>query len=316
MKIGVLTSGGDAPGMNAALRAVQRTCEHYKIPVYGIKDGFKGLVDNEIIKLNYDDVQGLFMTGGTILGTARLEDFKKKSVLKKASNNLKKQGITNLICIGGDGTFRGGRDLIEFGINVVCIPATIDNDICGTDVTIGFNTALNTIVEAIDKLRDTSSSHQRASVIEVMGRHKGDLAVYAGLCTGAEFVITPEHPYEKNLLIKKMTEYKKQGRRKVFIVVTENQFDSNKLAEEISKKSGFTTRATILGYIQRGGSPVPQDRILATMFGIKAVELLKSNIKNVGLGIIDNEIVYNNFDNMFKDKKEKFGLYELNKKMS
>ncbi|MDR2822542.1 MAG: ATP-dependent 6-phosphofructokinase, partial [Acholeplasmatales bacterium] len=197
MKIGVLTSGGDSPGMNAAIRAVVRAGEKYKYEIYAVKDGFRGLLDNEISLLTHEDVSGMLSLGGTKLGTSRVPEFTELEVRKLAVKNLNALGISTLVCIGGDGTYHGAMELQKMGINCIGLPGTIDNDIAGTDFTIGFHTALNTIVEAIDKLRDTSSSHQRCSIVEVMGRRAGDLALYSGICGGAEFIITRDNPLEK-----------------------------------------------------------------------------------------------------------------------
>ena len=225
MRFGVLTSGGDAPGMNATIRAVVRTALHYGHDIYGIRDGFQGLINNDMVLLLHDDVSGMLTKGGTFLGTARSEEFKTRKGQELAIRNLQKRKIDTLIVIGGNGTFLGAQALTELGVKVIGIPATIDNDLGGSDYTIGFHTALNTIVDAIDKLRDTSSSHQRCSIIETMGREGGDLALFAGVCGGAEFIITKEHMIEKDVMIKKLREWKKEGRSHAIIVTTENIFN-------------------------------------------------------------------------------------------
>ncbi len=316
MKIGVLTSGGDAPGMNAAVRAVVRTGEFYGHEVYGIKDGYRGLVADEMILLDHKSVSGMLSRGGTFLGTSRLPEFFQLETRKKAAKNLKDRGIEALITIGGDGTYRGAMALSKLGVKTIGLPGTIDNDIAGTDYTIGFATAVETIVDAIDKLRDTSSSHQRVSIIEVMGRRCGDLAVNAGICGGAEFIITPENPVDKNSMIKTITHYKEEGRRHAVIVVTENILNVHELAEEISKLSGFSSRATVLGYIQRGGSPCPDDRILASRMGEYAIELLNDGIYGVCVGVRDNRMVYLLFANIVDQVRPKSALYTLVKKVS
>lgn len=316
MRLAVLTSGGDAPGMNPALRAVVRAALHYGHHIYGIKNGYQGLIDNEMTLLLREDVSGLLTKGGTFLGTARSKDFETLAGRDLAIRNLKKRNIQALIVIGGDGTFRGAKALAEMGVNVIGIPATIDNDLGGTDFTIGFHTALNTIVEAIDKLRDTSSSHQRCSIVETMGRRRGDLAIFAGICGGAEFIITNEHQVDKDKMIKKLSDWKKEGRRHAIIVTIENIFNVHDLAEEISVKSGFATRATVLGYIQRGGAPVPTDRVLATRLGVYAVELAIEGIFGVGVGVRQDKLVYASFDEIFEEKVERDLYYQLVDKVS
>ena len=316
MRFGVLTSGGDAPGMNVALRAVVRTAIHYGHHIYGIKNGYQGLIENDMVLLLREDVSGMLTKGGTFLGTARSKDFLKLEVRELAIRNLQKRNIDALIVIGGDGTFRGAQALIEMGVNVIAIPATIDNDLGGTDFTIGFNTALNTLVEAIDKLRDTSSSHQRCSIIETMGREGGDLAIYAGICGGAEFIITKQHSVDKDKMIQTLAQWKKEGRRQAIIVATENIFNVHDLAEEITQKSGFATRATVLGYIQRGGAPVPQDRVLATQLGVYAVELAMEGIYGVGVGVRQETLVNAKVVDILSEVDDRSPLYELVDKVS
>ncbi len=316
MKIGVLTSGGDAPGMNAAIRAVVRTGLYYGIDVYGIKNGYQGLLINDMILLGHNDVSGMLTKGGTFLGTARSKEFMTADGKDKVILNLKERKIDALVVIGGDGTFYGAEALSQLGVKVIGIPATIDNDLGGSDYTIGFNTALNTIVDAIDKLRDTSSSHQRCSIVETMGRNGGDLALFAGVCGGAEFIITPQHPIDKNYMINKLAEWNREGRRHAIIVTTENIFNVYELAEEISEKSGFATRATVLGYIQRGGNPVPTDRILATQLGSYAVQLLVNGIHGVGVGIRQDQLTHASFNEVLNEKVDRSHLYELIDKVS
>ncbi len=311
MRFGVLTSGGDAPGMNATIRAVVRTALHYGHDIYGIRDGFQGLINNDMVLLLHDDVSGMLTKGGTFLGTARSEEFKTRKGQELAIRNLQKRKIDTLIVIGGNGTFLGAQALTELGVKVIGIPATIDNDLGGSDYTIGFHTALNTIVDAIDKLRDTSSSHQRCSIIETMGREGGDLALFAGVCGGAEFIITKEHMIEKDVMINKLKEWKKEGRSHAIIVTTENIFNVFELAKEISDKSGFATRATVLGYIQRGGNPVPEDRILATQLGSYAVQLAMDDISGVGIGLRQNTLTHATFDIVLNETVDRSLLYEL-----
>ncbi len=278
MKIGVLTSGGDAPGMNAAVRAVVRTAIHYGFEAYGIFDGYKGLVENNIRKLNRNDVGQILNRGGTILGSSRLPSFREKEVRQIAVDNLKRLGIDALVVIGGDGTYRGGMSLNEMGINVVAIPGTIDNDIASTEYTIGFFTALDTAIDAIDKLRDTSFSHQRCTVVEVMGRECGDLSIYSGIACGAEIVITKETGFNKEDVLKQVKYAQSIGKRHLIVVVAENITDVFELAKDIDANSIYEARATVLGYIQRGGNPSSYDRILASKMGVHAVELLKDGL--------------------------------------
>lgn len=316
MKIAVLTSGGDAPGMNAGIRAVVRTGEMYGHEVYGVKNGYKGLVDGDFVKLTHQSVSGMLSRGGTFLGTSRLPEFKDINVRQEAVDQLTEFGIDALVTIGGDGTYHGASELTKMGVKVIGLPGTIDNDIAGTDYTIGFATAVETIVDAIDKLRDTSNSHQRVSIIEVMGRRSGDLAVFAGICGGAEYIITPENPVDKQEMLDTIRKYKNQGRRHAVIVVTEKLFDVHQLAKEISEESGFSSRATVLGYIQRGGSPCPDDRILGSRMGAYAVELLNDDIYGVCVGIRDSQMIHLPFANILGQNRPKSRLYKLVKKVS
>ncbi|HLS99921.1 MAG TPA: 6-phosphofructokinase [Acholeplasma sp.] len=315
MRIAVLTSGGDAPGMNAAIRAVVRNGIEQGHEVYGIWDGYRGLLEDRFFQLTSKDVSGMLSQGGTMLGTARVPEFKEVPVQMVAYDNLKNRGIDALIVIGGDGSYRGALALHELGIQTIGIPGTIDNDVYGTDYTIGFHTALDTIVDAIDKLRDTSSSHRRCSIIEVMGRTSGDLALYAGICGGAEFIITPENPLDKEKLIKTLKKHHEEGRRHAIIVVTEQQFDVHKLAAEITIRSGFSSRATVLGYIQRGGSPVPADRILASRMGAFAVEKVMEGLSGVCVGVKNDELVTSPLSEIINHPKERAELYDLVRKI-
>jgi 6-phosphofructokinase 1 len=316
MKIGVLTSGGDSPGMNAAVRAVVRAGNLYGHEIYGIKDGYQGLIADDMVLLNHQSVSGMLSRGGTFLGTSRSAEFLKEEVRIVAAENLKNRGIEALIAIGGDGTYRGAMELSKLGVKTIGLPGTIDNDIAGTDFTIGFHTAVETIVDAIDKLRDTSTSHQRCSIVEVMGRYSGDLALYAGICGGAEFIITPESPMNKDQIISRLKKHKNEGRRHAIIVITEKIINVHDFAEEITEKSGFASRATVLGYIQRGGSPCPEDRILGSRMGTYAVELLNDEIFGVCVGVRDNRMVHLSFSNVVGQKRPKNELYSLVKKVS
>ncbi len=290
-KIGVLTSGGDSPGMNAAIRAVTRTALMSGIEVVGIRDGYKGLVEGLYLPFKRSSVSETISTGGTILGSARLPEFKEEAVLMKGVEKLKENNVDAIVVIGGDGTYRGAASLTKHGINCIGLPGTIDNDIEGTDFTIGFDTALNTIVECVDKLRDTSNSHHRCSVVEVMGNHCGDLAIYSGISCGAEVVITPETGYDEEAILEKLKYLEKLGKSHAIVIVSEKICDVQNLADKISKATGFAGRATILGHIQRGGSPTPTDRVLASRMGARAVELLIEGKGGECVGIRNNEIV-------------------------
>ncbi len=292
MRIGVLTSGGDAPGMNATIRAVVRAAIQSGDTIFGIYDGYRGLVEGKMMEFTRKDVSEIIARGGTILGTARLPEFKYETVRELAVKQLERNDIEALVTIGGDGTYTGALKLHEMGIKTIGIPGTIDNDIASTDFTIGFSTALNTACDAIDKLRDTSSSHQRCSIIEVMGRHCGDLALYSGICCGAEYIITNETGLDKEKLLKDLKQNRLAGRKHAIVVMSENITDVHALAKEIEEYSGYECRATVLGYVQRGGSPTPEDRLLAARLGKYAVDLLHEGITGVAVGVRKNELTY------------------------
>ena len=290
--IGILASGGDAPGMNAAIRAVARAGLARGFDVYGIYDGYKGLVEGNYYKMNKSSVSDILFRGGTILGTARLPEFVEDEVQMKAIEQMEKVGMDSLVVIGGDGTYRGAYDLSKKGISCIGIPATIDNDCPGTDYTIGFHTALNTIVEAVDKLRDTSASHHRCSVVQVMGNHCGDLALYSSICCGAEIVITPEVGFNEYEVIESLKEFDKQKKHNhSIVIVTEKLTNVEALAKKISAETSFSGRATVLGHIQRGGSPVPFDRLLASRIGDYAVEILANGASNRCVGIRSDSMI-------------------------
>lgn len=279
--IGVLTSGGDSPGMNAAIRAVVRTALHNNLKVKGIREGFAGLLNENIFDMTATDVSDIISRGGTVLYSARCEEFRQAEYQKKGAEILKKHNIDALVVIGGDGSFNGALRISENGINVVAIPGTIDLDIACTDYTIGFDTSINTAMEAIDKIRDTSSSHARCSVVEVMGRRAGYIALWTGIATGAEDILLPE---KENLtteeLIAKIDKMKETGRRHYIIINAEGIGNSDELASMIQEKTGIATRATILGHIQRGGSPSCKDRYYASIMGAKAVDTLLEGKNN------------------------------------
>lgn len=291
-KIAVLTSGGDAPGMNSAVRSVVRTCIANDIEIYGIEDGYYGLFHDKIRKLESNDVANIINRGGTFLGSARFPEFAEESVRVEAVKNLDKYGIEGLVVIGGDGSFMGAKRLAEMGYPTIGIPGTIDNDTPSSDFTIGFDTALNTIVEAVDKLRDTSGSHQRCSVVEVMGRNAGDLALWAGIATGAEATLIPEIHYDKDEILAKLKRDRDNGKRHFIVIVAEGLKVTEKIASSIEEITGIETRATILGHIQRGGVPTAFDRVLAGRMGSYAVELLIDGQCGRCIGIQKNKLVH------------------------
>lgn len=311
MRIAIMTSGGDAPGMNAAIRAATRTALAMGHKVYAIYDGYKGLIEGKFEKFTRSDVSETLNRGGTILGTARLPEFNELEIQKLAVKQLTARCIDGLICIGGDGTYRGAKALTDLGIKCIGIPGTIDNDIASTDFTIGFSTAVNTAVDAIDKLRDTSSSHQRCSIIEVMGRRCGDLALYAGICCGAEYIITDDTGLDKEHLLESLKENRLEGRRHAIIVISENITDVHALAQEVEEYTGYECRGTILGYVQRGGCPSPEDRLLASRMGSYAVELLDKGIYGCAIGITNNKLTYMSFDEALNKSKSSKELLDL-----
>lgn len=289
--IGILTSGGDAPGMNACIRAVTRIALDKGLRVMGIQRGYNGLINGEIFEMNRHSVSDIIQRGGTILRTARCAEFKTLEGRKKAYNVLKVFGIDGLVVIGGDGSFTGAKLLADLGVATVGIPGTIDNDLAYTDYTLGFDTALNTVLDAINKLRDTSTSHERVSVVEVMGRNCGDIALYSGIAGGAESVILPEKGYDFDNLCKTILEGKLRGKMHNLIILAEGVGGAQKLAKKIEEVTGLETRATVLGHIQRGGSPTAFDRILAARFGAKAVEVLLEDKKSRVIGIKNGQII-------------------------
>lgn len=289
--IGVLTSGGDAPGMNAAIRAVTRTCLNKGIKIYGVRLGYKGLHDGEFIEFDSHSTRNIINIGGTFLKSARFPEFKNPKVREEAIEQMKKVGMEALVVIGGDGSYNGALKLTEMGINCIGIPGTIDNDIPDTDFTIGFDTALNTIVDALDKLRDTSSSHQRCTILEVMGRRCGDLAVHAGLACGAEMIVTSESGFDEEEIIETLKRSKASDKKHALVVITEHITDVHELAKRVEEATGFETRANVLGHMQRGGRPSARDRVLATRMGIKAVELLEEGKGGLCISDVKGEIV-------------------------
>jgi 6-phosphofructokinase 1 len=310
-KIGVLTSGGDAPGMNAAIRAVVRTAIYHGLEVYGIMRGYAGMVENDIIQMNSRSVANIIQRGGTILKTARCKEFYEYEGRVKAYENLKEKGIDGLVVIGGDGSFKGAQKFSnEFDIPCIGLPGTIDKDIAGSDVTIGFDTAVNTAVEAIDKIRDTMDAHDRLFIVEVMGRDAGYIALHSGIATGAENILIPETKTDIEDLIHSLTEKEKRKKLVNLIVVAEGgEFgDANELAKIIKERiPNADTRVCILGHIQRGGSPTCEDRLIASHMGYYAVESLLVGRNNVMVGVVNNKIHYTPLDKAIKEK-QKIGL--------
>lgn len=310
--IGVLTSGGDAPGMNAAVRAVVRTAIASGMKVKGIRRGYNGLIEGDIIDLDVRSVSDIIHRGGTVLYTARSPRFKTEEGMKEAIDNCKKHGIEGIVVIGGDGSYRGARDLSLRGIPCVGVPGTIDNDISSTEYTIGFDTAMNTAMEMVDKIRDTAQSHDRCSVVEVMGRRAGYLALQTGIAVGATAVLVPEVEFKVEDVINKIKETKKTGKKHFIVVVAEGVGGVEEIAKQIEAETGVETRATILGHVQRGGNPTVRDRVMATEMGYAAVKLLKDGIGNRVIGWKQGEIVnYDIYEALNMKKPFDDAMYEI-----
>ena len=290
-KIGVLTSGGDGPGMNAAIRSVVRCSLSNGLEVSGIMRGYQGLIDEEIIRLNHRSVSNIINRGGTILKTARSKEFKTEEGQKQALATLKKHSIEALVVIGGDGSYRGAQELSEkYNIPTIGLPGTIDNDLCGTDQTIGCNTAVNTALESIDKIRDTAHSMERIFVIEVMGNHSGYIALEVAVGAGAEDVIIPERPFDYDLLCQNILRGNKLGKISWMIIVAEGAAKAYDVSDTIKKMTGLETRFVVLGHVQRGGTPVSADRILATRLGAQAVDLLMKGESGKAVGVLQDVV--------------------------
>lgn len=314
--IAVLTSGGDAPGMNAAVRAVVRMGIYKGMNVFGVRKGYSGLINGDFEKMDESSVSDILQRGGTILQTARSEEFKTEEGQFKAANMAKIFGIEALVVIGGEGSFAGAGGLTEKGVACIGVPGTIDNDLAYTDYSIGFDTAVNNVLDAINKIRDTSTSHERVSIIEVMGRNSGDIALYAGLAGGAEGVIVPEVEFKFENICKLLIERKNKGKLHSIIIMAEGVGDSKLLERQIMDNVDIEVRATILGYTQRGGNPTAFDRILASRLGARAVELLNEGKKGRVVGIKDNKIIDMGIGEALSMKKEfQRELYELAAKL-
>ena len=303
-RIGVLTSGGDAPGMNAAVRSVERSALDRGIECIGIRRGWSGLINGDFYRMDSGSVSRIINRGGTILYTARSEEFRTKEGQEKAYNTCKLLGLDGIVAIGGDGTFRGAQELSKCGVSVVGIPGTIDNDIVCTEYTIGFDTAANTAVECIDKLRDTMQSHERCAVVEVMGRHAGYLALYVGVAVGATAVLVPEHPYDfRSQVAEKIRHARLNGKTNFMIVVAEGAASAVEVGRQIQEELALDPRVTILGHIQRGGSPTAKDRVMATRMGYEAVRILAEGKTNRVICTKDDQIIDLDIDEGLAMKK-------------
>ncbi|WP_347862592.1 6-phosphofructokinase [Salimicrobium sp. PL1-032A] len=316
-RIGVLTSGGDAPGMNAAIRAVVRKAIYHDLEVYGVNYGFQGLINGDIRKMELGSVGDIIQRGGTMLYSARCEEFKTEEGQLQGIESLKKFGIEGLVVIGGDGSFMGAKKLTEKGYPCIGVPGTIDNDIPGTDFTIGFDTALNTISEAIDKIRDTATSHERTYIIEVMGRDAGDLALWAGLADGAESVLIPEAEDTIEDVVDRLRRGNERGKRHSIIILAEGVGNGVDFAREVEQKANLETRVTVLGHTQRGGSPSAADRVLGSRLGASAVDLLLKGSAGRMVGIQRNELVdHDILEVLDQEHTIDLDMYRLSKELS
>lgn len=316
-RIGVLTSGGDAPGMNAAVRAVVRKAIFHGVEVYGVIGGYAGLISGNFRKLEVGSVGDIIHRGGTFLFSARCEEFKTKEGQQKGIEQLKKHNIDGLVVIGGDGSYMGAKALTEQGYPCVGVPGTIDNDIPGTEFTIGFDTALNTVIDAIDKIRDTATSHERTFIIEVMGRNAGDIALWAGLAGGAETILIPEEGFNLEETIGRLKKGQERGKKHSIIVVAEGVASGVEIGKLIEENTDFDTRVSVLGHMQRGGSPTAQDRVLASRLGAYAVELLVEGKGGRAVGIEKNQLVdYDIIEALARKHTIDSNLYHLSKELS
>lgn len=302
-RIAVLTSGGDAPGMNAAIRAVTRKAIFEGLEVYGVYNGYQGLIEGDLVELSLGSVGDIIQRGGTFLRSARCPEFRTEEGRMKAVEQLKKFNIDALVVIGGDGSYRGAQKLTELGFPTIGLPGTIDNDIPGTDATIGFDTALNTALDAIDKIRDTASSHERTYVIEVMGRDAGDIALYSGLAGGAESILVPERPEDLNAIVERINHGIARGKKHSIVIVAEGAGSAEEIGKLIAEKTNSETRVTILGHIQRGGSPTAADRVLASRMGAYAVEILLEGKAGRVVGIRNNQMMDLDIDEALDNNK-------------
>lgn len=303
-RIGLLTSGGDSPGMNPCIRAVAREAYARGIEVVAFRRGYAGLLDNDFLILTAEHTSGIMQKGGTILLTARCEDFKYEEAQKEAIKNLFKNGCDGLIVIGGDGSFRGAQAIAGRGVDVIGIPGSIDNDIYGTDMSLGVDTAMNNIIQAVDKIKDTASSHERTFIIETMGRGSGYLALMSGIATGAEAVIIPEVRYDLEKIAARLKDRYKQGKVSNIIIVAEGASTAYQVGRQLSRIAGIESKITVLGHLQRGGSPSAFDRTLASRLGSAAVQKLTEGFSGCMVGLMKGEIKLSSFDTVFNNKKE------------
>lgn len=316
-RIGVLTSGGDSPGMNPAIRAVVRKAIYHNLEVFGVYGGYTGLINGNIKKLELGSVGDIIQRGGTMLFSARCPEFRTKEGQQKGIEQLKAHGIDGLVVIGGDGSYRGAKALTEQGYPCVGVPGTIDNDIPGTEFTIGFDTALNTVIDALDKIRDTATSHERTFVIEVMGRDAGDIALWAGLSGGAETILIPEENYDINEIAERLRKGHERGKKHSIIVVAEGVTSGVEFGKKIKEVTSFDTKVSVLGHIQRGGSPTAFDRVLASRLGARAVELLIEGKGGRAVGIEKNSLVdYDIIEALGRKHKLDLDLFRLSKELS
>lgn len=316
-KIAVLTSGGDSQGMNAAVRAVVRSALFHGIEVFGVQRGYAGLLKDDLRSMDLRSVGDIIQRGGTVLQTARCKEFVTPEGQQQGAEVLRARGIDGLIVLGGDGSYQGANKLSKLGIKTMGLPGTIDNDIAFTDFTIGFDTAVSIVVDAVNKLRDTMTSHERSSVVEVMGRHCGDIALYAGLASGAETIIVPEVQYDIDAIASRMRENFQAGKRHSIVIVAEGAASGHEIAEAITARNGIEPRVTVLGHIQRGGTPTHNDRILASRLGDFAVRRLMEGDSGKGCGIVNGELVVTDIDKVVNTKKPfNMELYDLALRLS
>ncbi|HIZ95466.1 MAG TPA: 6-phosphofructokinase [Candidatus Ligilactobacillus excrementavium] len=313
-RIGILTSGGDAQGMNAAIRAVARSANSAGLEAYGINYGYKGLVEGNIELLDLDRLDGIIKRGGTILYSARFPEFAEKEYQVKGIDQLKRFGIDALVVIGGDGSYHGAERLTQQGFNSIGIPGTIDNDIPGTDFTIGFDSSVNVAVDSIDKLNDTATSHQRTFIVEVMGRGAGDIALWAGIATGADAIVIPEHKYDIQAIADKLNKNRENGKDHGLVVIAEGVMSAQNFKEELDQHGNFDSRAVTLAHIQRGGQPTAKDRVFATQLGDYAVRLLLEGKGGLALGVHNNKLVATEIIDTLENHKHQtdLSLLELN----
>lgn len=305
-KIAVLTSGGDAPSMNACLRAIAMMADHLGFEVFGVLDGYQGLIDGKYKKLTIEDVENILPLGGTIIRTSRCDEFRTEKGIQKAVKNTKKAGFDCVIVLGGDGSFHGAQELTKKGVNTICIPATVDNDLKYTDSTLGFSTAVDSIMDAVLKIRETCESHERVCFVEVMGRNSGELALAGGVASGAEVIIVPENKTNLTEIVAKINKSIIRGGKSVICIVAEGVGKAEDFAKLIKEKTGVDAKSVNLSYIQRGGSPTAYDRVLATKMGAEAVRLADSGNYNCAIGIKNGSIITVELEKVFASKRNKF----------